>query len=256
MAEQTRQFVTVDSVVNDYIEQSEQSVHKYFKLWQLAFRGMEQLGISFFYQIRSVKLPVNNNKTVNLPNDYINYTKVGILNSAGEIAILKFNSKQTFFGEQLPNRSSVNVDDSIQTYSLWNANFFFNYWNGTSYTNQYGFPSGGVDAGNFNIDVNNGIILLNEHFNYDYLMVEYVASPTQGEEYKIPVQFREALIAWLAWQDIAYMPSSRKGYISDKRERRNNFFNERRLAMATYKPLYLQDAYELSQTATRMVPKA
>ncbi|MCE9537884.1 MAG: hypothetical protein K8R85_01520 [Bacteroidetes bacterium] len=256
MAQQNRQYVTIDSIVNDYIEQSEQSAHKYFKLWQLAFRGMERLGINFFYQIRSVKLPLNPNKTVTLPNDFINYTKIGVLNSAGEIAILKYNPKQTFLGDQMPNREQMVVDDSVQTYSEWNANFFFNYWNGTSYTNQYGFPSGGVDIGSFNIDNTNGVILLNQHFNYDYLMVEYISSPNPDEDYQVPVQFREALVAWLGWQEIMYMPNTRKGALGDKRDRRNNFFNERRLAIAEYSPFRLEDAYELSQTATRLVPKA
>ena len=66
-------YITIDSVVNDYLDESEQSNHKYFKLWQLAFRGMEQLGLDFFYQVKSVKLPVDaTNQTVLLPADYIN----------------------------------------------------------------------------------------------------------------------------------------------------------------------------------------
>lgn len=256
MAEKSRQYISLDSIVNDYIEQSEQSVHRYFKLWQLAYRCMEQLGISFFYEVRSVKLPVNPNMTVTIPNDYVNYTKIGVLNSAGEIAIMKFNSKQTFLGDLLPNRKAMTTDSSIATYTELGGNFFFNYWNGSSYSNQYGFPSGGVDVGSFNIDQANGVILLSQNFKYDYLMLEYIASPNPNEDYQVPVQFREAIIAWLGWQDIMYMPSTRKGALGDKRDRKSNFFNERRLAIAAYEPLRLQDAYELSQTATRIVPKA
>jgi len=47
------------------------------------------------------------------------------------------------------------------------------------------------------IDTENGVILLNESFAYDYLMLEYVASPMVGQEYYLPMQFREALISWL-----------------------------------------------------------
>lgn len=256
MAQQNRQYITLDSIVNDYIEQSEQSVHRYFKLWQLAYRAMEQLGISFFYEIRSVKLPVNPNMTVTIPNDYFNYTKIGVLNNAGEIAIMKFNSKQTFLGDLLPNRKEMTTGNSIQTYNELGGNFFFNYWNGSAYTNQYGFPSGGVNVGSFNIDNTNGVILLDQNFKYDYLILEYVASPNPNEDYQVPMQFREALIAWLGWQDIMYMPTTRRGALGDKRDRKNNFFNERRLAIAAYRPLMLQDAYELSQTATRVSVKA
>lgn len=256
MAQQSRQYITLDSIVNDYIEQSEQSVHRYFKLWQIAYRAMEQLGISFFYEVRSVKLPVNPNKTVTIPNDYVTYTKIGVLNSAGEIAILKYNGKLSLLGDLLPNRQAMTTDDSIRTYTELGTNFFFNYWNGSTYGNQYGFPSGGLDIGSFSIDTTNGVILLSQYFKYDYLMVEYIASPNPNEDYQVPMQFREAIIAWLGWQDIMYMPTTRKGSLGDKRDRKNNFFNERRLAIAAYKPLMLQDAYELSQTATRIVPKS
>ena len=48
---QTRNYITIDSVINDYIDESEQSVHKYAKLYNIAVRGMEKLGLDFFYKI-------------------------------------------------------------------------------------------------------------------------------------------------------------------------------------------------------------
>lgn len=71
MAYQSQQYITLDSVVNNYLDQSEQGVHKYYKIWQLAFRGLETLGLDFFYAVKSVKLPVNPNKTVTIPSDFV-----------------------------------------------------------------------------------------------------------------------------------------------------------------------------------------
>ena len=51
---QARNYITIDSVINDYIDESEQSVHKYAKLYNIAVRGMEKLGLDFFYKIRTV----------------------------------------------------------------------------------------------------------------------------------------------------------------------------------------------------------
>jgi hypothetical protein len=87
-------------------------------------------------------------------------------------------------------------------------------------------------------------------------MVEYISSPSEGEDYKLPLQFREALISYLAWQDIAFMPNTRKGALGDKEQRRRNFYNERRLANARYKPLYLSEAYEWNLTNQRLTTKA
>lgn len=111
--------------------------------------------------------------------------------------------------------------------------------------------------GQFNIDYTNGVIILNPEFEYEYLVLEYMAAaaPIEGQDYFLPIQFREALIAWCAWQDIAMLPSTRRGAISDKAERKSNFYNERRLANARFKPYYKEHAYDLNLESQRMTVK-
>jgi len=249
-------WITLDSVINDYLEESEQSIHKYVKCFNLAFRGMEQLGIDFFYQIKSVKLPVLPNKTVSLPSDYINYSKIGVLNSKGEVIPLKYNNKLTNYAELLPDRIEKTQDNTLYNFYLPTSPIFYNYWGSGSLGNLYGIPSGAPFVGSFKVDHGNGIILLDENFFYEYIIIEYVSSPKEGEEYYVPIVFREALIAYLAWTDIRSMPSSRKGNLGDKRDRRHEFYNERRLAQARYRPFYLDEAYQLSLEMTRMCVKA
>lgn len=256
MASQHRQFITLDSCITDYLTESEQSNHRYFKMFHLAFRGMEILGIDFFYQIKSVKLPVLATKTVSLPPDYLSYQKVGVLNAVGEVIPLKFNSKLTTYADLLPGRLTKTVDDTLFDLYIASTPVFYNYWNGDVYVNLYGCPSGAPFVGGFKIDDSNGVILLDENFGYEYIILEYISSPQEGQEYYVPIQFREALIAWIAWKDIANLPTTRRGNLGDKRDRRHEFFNERRLANARYRPLYLEQAYELELEMTRMALKA
>ncbi|OYY99572.1 MAG: hypothetical protein B7Y37_13860 [Sphingobacteriia bacterium 28-36-52] len=255
MAYQSQQYITLDSVVNNYLDQSEQGVHKYYKIWQLAFRGLETLGLDFFYTVKSVKLPVNPNKTVSLPSDYVKYTKIGVLNGKGEIVGLTYNNKLTTFADLLPDRQEKTEDNSLFGWYNYQAPIFYNYWDGIGYAAVYGLPSGGQRVGEFKIDNENNLVVLNEHYGYDYLMVEYISSPQEGGDYKIPVQFREALIAYLGWQDIALLPNTRRGSYGDKEQRKRNFYNERRLANARYKPLYLEEAYELNLQMQRITVK-
>lgn len=248
-------YISLDSVITDYMTEAELSIHKYFKLWNLAFRGLEQLGLDFFYRIQSVKLPVNSNFTVTLPADYLQWTKVGILNDRGEIIPLYYNNNLTAYADLLPDRLTKTQDNQADVLDGGSANTWVNYWNGGAYTNIYGVPSGEPFVGSFKVDTENGVILLNENFNKDYLMLEYVCSPVQGNEYYLPVQFREALIAWLAWKDIQNMPSSRKGNLGDKRDRRHEFFNERKNAIARWKPSRIMEKYQASQEMTRAAIK-
>jgi hypothetical protein len=254
---QTRNYITIDSVINDYIDESEQSVHKYAKLYNIAVRGMEKLGLDFFYKIRSVKIPIDTtNYTAELPNDYISYTKIGVLNSVGEIIPLKFNNKMTYYADQQPDRLALTQDNTLATWYQSDLPLWFNYWDGYGFQNIYGLPSGSPFVGSFNIDDSNGVVLLNQYFNYSYLMIEYLSSGNPDEPFRIPIQFREALLSFLAWRDIASMPSTRKGNLGDKRDRKQEFYNQRRIANAQFKPLYLMQAYEQNLDTQRMTVKA
>ena len=257
MAAQSRQFITLESIINDYLAESEKSIHSYAKLWHLAYRGMEDLGVDFFYAIRSVKLPVLPNKTVQLPLDCLRYTKIGVLNSRGEVVPLIYNSNFTFYADAMPNRQEKTIDNN---YLWWwqqniNSGAFYNYWVDGAYTPIYGTPSGAPYQGSYNVDEANGIVLFDEYFQWDYVMIEYVASPQEGNDCNIPMQFREAMIAWLWWKDNK-MLTTRKGMIGVQRDLKSTYYNERRLANGRYRPLYLQQAHQLSLETNRMTIKA
>lgn len=255
MAAQKQGMINIEEIINGYIDRSEQSISKYWKLWHICFDGMDQLGLDFFYTVKSVKLPVNANLTVNMPDDMLQYTKLGVLNSRGEIIPLSYNNKLTTYADLNPNRIQKTQDNTIVDLLLFNTPIWYNYWNGDSYTALYGLPSGAPFVGTFKIDLANGIILLGEHFGYPYVILEYVASPQQGGTYYVPIQFKDALMWYIAWQDIAMLPNTRRGSLGDKADRRHNYFNERRLANARFKPLYLTDAYEWNMEQTRLAVK-
>lgn len=251
---QNKAYIPLDSVVQDYLNESEQSQQKYFKLWHLAFRGMEELGLDFFYKIQAVKLPINANMTVTLPANYLNWSKVGVLNDRGEIIPLYYNDKLTTYSDLQPTRLEQTQDDTILN-STWDSSTWYNYWNGYAYTNIYGVPSGAPFVGGFKVDTQNGVILLNERFRYDYLMLEYVASPLEGSEYYLPMQFREALISWLRWMDIISIPVKTHMQNSNVAMRERQYWRARRLAIAKWKPIRDYDIYQVSQEMSRQAIK-
>jgi hypothetical protein len=247
-------YIPLDSCITDYMNEAELSQQKYYKLFHLAFRGLEDLGLDFFYRIQSVKLPINSNLTVTLPANYLNWTKVGVLNNRGEIIPLYYNDKLTTYADLSPDRLEK-TQDHTDFAGNWDNNTWWNYWNGGAYTNIYGVPSGAPFVGSFKVDTANGVILLNEHFRYDYLMLEYVASPMEGNEYYLPVQFREALISWLRWKDIISIPSKTHVNNSNVLMRRKDYYNDRRLAIAKWKPIRISEMYQASQEMSRMAIK-
>lgn len=255
MADQHTSWITLDSCINDYLIESEQSIHKYFKLFNLGFRCMEDLGLDFFLTIKTVKLIPSANKTVPLPPDFLNYTKIGVTNGLGQLIPLTYNEGLTAYNDLNPNRLSNIASDTINQYS-YSSPTFFNFWNGSNYSNLYGISFAGLSNGGFKIDVSNNVIILDPAFGYNEIIMEYTASPQEGKEHYIPMQFREAMIAWLAWKDIANIPSTRRGNLGDKAARRNEYFESRRKGIRQFRPFYLDQAYILDQQGERLVVKS
>lgn len=252
---QTQSWITIDECVYSYINEAQLSNHQFYRLWHIAFDIMTDLGLDFFYQVKSVKVPVNPNLTVELPSDFLQWVKVGVFNNKGEVMPLAYNEKLTTYAQFSPDRISKTQDNSLYNFYQYDSLVWYNFWNGQTFTNLYGVPSGAPFIGSFKIDRNTGVILLNEEFAYEYVVLEYLASPKEGEIYYAPVQFKEAIKTGLAWKDIRSIPSSRRGNLGDKRDRRAEFYNERRLGWARYRPFNLMDAYEWSQRNTRRTVK-
>lgn len=252
----TQGWVSIDECINGYTDMSEQSTHKYFKLWQIAFNIMTLLGLDFFYQIRTQKLEVNPNFTASLPVDYIKYTKVGVLNDVGEIIPLRYNEKLTSYADLFSDRLEKTQDNTLFNFFLFNTPIWYNFWNGNMFTTLYGMPSGAPFVGSFKIDKTAGLILLDETFSYPYVMLEYVAAPQQGQQYYVPLQFKQAMISGIAWHDIMYIPVKTHVQNSNVAMRRKEFFNERRLAWARYRPLHLMEAYEWYLSSMRLTVKS
>lgn len=251
---QRQPYITLDSIILDYMNEAQLSNHAYFRLWHIAYRGMENLGLDAFYQIRSVKLPVNSNLTVTLPADYLNWSKVGVLNDVGEIIPLNYNERLTAFADLSPDRIERTQDFTLGT---WQYQYtWYNYWNGSMYTNIYGVPSGQPFVGSFKVDMNNGVILLNDQYSYEYVMLEYIASPAPNNDYYVPLQFREALVSWLRWKDIQSVPVKTHVANSSVQMRRHDYFEDRRKALAQWKPLRISEAYQSSQEFTRLTVRS
>lgn len=185
----------------------------------------------------------------------MNWSKVGVLNNVGEVIPLKYNNLLTTYADLDGDRVQKTDDNTlINTYNPQSP-FFYNYWYAGGYINLFGIPSGSPFLGTFKIDTANSVILLDQTFGYEYIMLEYVSSPQDGGIYYVPMQFKEALISWIAWQDIAMLPSTRKGNLGDKQQRQRTYWNERRLARARYKPFNFDQAYELNLEMQRMAVK-
>ncbi len=252
---QHQSYITLESVLQDYLMEADLSITRYVKIFHLGFRGFESLGLDFFYTIKSVKLPINANFTVTLPADYSNWTKVGVLNGTGGVMPLWNNENLTTYADLLPDRVQKLENPQLLN-NNWNANTWCNYWVNGCYSNVYGVPSGEPFVGSFKVDTPNGVILLNENFYWDNIILEYMALPQQSQtqDYYLPLQFREALLSWLWWKD-KKASNVAKGQVGISRDLERHFYNERRKAIAQWRPIRYSEIYQTSQEISRLAVK-
>ncbi len=194
-------FIPIMECVSEFLDQYDKSMGDADKAYVIAFRGLESMHFNISAEPKTLRLPVNANMTVNFPDDYIQWCKIGILNSTGELITLRINNSLTTFKDDYPQRLSLltaDVDSSIGTGSLTEA--YLNYWNGIGYAPLYGIGKGIQNFGECRVDEKNNLIVLGTDFKYSEVIVEYISCPERDNDYKVDRRLREPLIAFIAWK--------------------------------------------------------
>lgn len=256
MAKDTAQWIELSEIIYQYIDQAKLTSAEYRRLWPIGVRGVEEIGYDVHMEPKTEKLIVNANKTVTLPTNYIGFSKVGVLNADGEVATLRRNNNLTEYKIDQSNRLQFNTDDSVgNTYRLQDL-AYVNYFDGARYANIFGAGAALNSQGEFDISETEGLIYLNNEFNYTYVILEYFSSPSDDVNFKIPIQVRDALLSYLAWKDIELLPTGRRATMGDKQMRRKEYYNQKRLAKMRVNPVTPWDANEQIRLSQKLVAKA
>lgn len=214
------QYSLLRDIIFMYSEAAKIDDTKFLRLWRMAFRGFKQMGLNGFWQTTTANLPINDNRTVTLPSDYIKWTKIGQL-VGNEIVLLRNN--QSLLSANSPYIGAADVVSS---------DFWFS-----------GYRSYGRTCHRKDIEfkIEGDAILLNTDFVGDTLLLEYLASPEDCDDFQIPMEYEEAMMDWLSWQDVKHIPSSSHFGRGDKNDRAQAFRASLKKAKKDYQPLRLSE---------------
>lgn len=256
MAKDTAQWMGLAEVIYQYIDQAKLTTAEFRRLWTIGVRGVEEIGMDVHATPKTAKILVNANKTVNLPSDYIGFSKVGVFNPDGEVATLRRNPNLTAYKIDQNDRLANNTDDTeVDSFRLQDL-AYVNYFDGARYVNIFGAGAVLNSAGTFDIDEEQGLIYLDNQYGHDYVVLEYLSSPADDVDYKIPVQIREAVLAYIAWKDIELLPLGRRASLGDKQLRRKEYYNQKRLANLRENVVSIAEANEVIRLGQKLVVKS
>lgn len=241
---------TLDSVIKSYlILKGDMTEHKYFRMLDIAISGMRELSQDVNPVKKVVEIDIQDNNTIDLPNDYMDYTFIGV-DANGQLVSLGLNngiSKLTGV-DDCGDPTLNNVDTDGVAIPLATRN-------GQTIGKMYGMGGGSNEYGYFRVDLENSRIILDLYsgFPYTTIVMEYICDPsliddkTEVHSYDV-----DALKAYMWYYDIL---TSRTRPMNEKMMAKDNWYNLKRMAKQKHKSFTLEEAAQSIRKSLKQSPK-
>lgn len=187
-------------------ENGTNSTSDYQRLLQIAYRGFRELNLYLMPSIKTVNLPISDLLTVDLPDDYVSYTAIGVcvngriitLTLCDEICLAR---KVDSCGQTLPEVMQKITDfDPSNDFGFWFNSYFRN---GQYVGEQYGATGGWNDRGYYRIDLDRNQIQFAGVIPKTEIVLEYKSNGLSCDgSASIPEELIEPLISYLHWKNI------------------------------------------------------
>jgi len=278
-----RNTVPLDQIINDFIitlaDDDYAGSASDTQIRTHALRGIREMGFDMSKIIKSLKITVDTaTNTIELPDDYVDWSKVGIVGSDGIVYVLgenkNINYSQAYSnasGTKVGNAASASDSDGDGVYDRidskgatnsgspassddvtqgFNSYIFRNYVYGAS-NGLYGI-GGGHMYGTFRVNLDQNRIELETNQDIGEVVFEYIADEARSKNPSIHVYAEEALISYMYYKII-----ERKSSVpaNEKARARQEYYNERRKANARIKAFGKEQALNTIRKNYKQSPK-
>ena len=243
----SRHLIPVSEIVNDYIltmgsddfssDVSDTLVRNF------ALRGIREMGFDISKVVKSLKLAVNKtNNSVELPDDFVDMTKIGVVGSDGLLYVFGENKNISAPLQYVADSSNNRIDsdddgvydrESAKEYQVtlsaergYESYIFRNYLYENNYGALYGI-GGGNYSGEYRMNFEQNRIELSTSDSVDYIVIEYIADEARSINPSIHIYAEPALRSYIYYRLIERKTNVPLG---EKARARQEFYNEKRLA--------------------------
>jgi len=261
-------IITLDG--DDYASNASDSAIRNF-----ALRGIREIGFDLSKKVKSLKLNINTaNNTVELPDDFVDLVKVGIVDSDGIVRVFgqnkSINQSRAYAGrdgEAVYTVSSATdtdsdgvydrVDDKTSTINTPGETdnldhyIFENYLYQGGYGRLYGVGGGNL-AGDYRLNLDQNRLEVDTNSGYSQVVIEYVADEARAADPSVHVYIEEALRSYIYYKII-----ERKASVpaNEKARARSEYYNERRKANARMSNFTKEEALRTIRKNFQQAPK-
>lgn len=251
--------LTLKEIIGQFLNSADQTSHQFLRLWNIGVFGMKtEFNLDIIGVYRTQILDVKPNKTVDLPCDYIKYSKIGLINDIGEIATFKRNSQlTTYTGVNTDNRLDGVVGTGIyDPTNQENLNNYNNFYTDSSMYQLFGADSGTATIGEYKIDEKSKQIFLNPHTTHTKIVLEYLCDGFDNDcgVVEIDVRAGACMLAYLRWQNA--IDQSKKFSMNQVDVLKNEFYRTKRLAKMRLNPFILNELMQAQSASVKLAAKA
>lgn len=244
-----------------------------YALRNIALRGMREIGFDASRKIKSLKRTIDTNTdTIPLPDDFVDLTKVGIVDADGFVRVLGENkninysrklnadSNTTTFDSQpmnvVANRIINRENDKTSTSSDssdddLDYHVFENYLYEGGIGRLYGI-GGAHLPGSYRLNLDQNRIEIQTNDTFTDVVLEYIADEARSGDPEVHVYAEEALRNYMYYKII-----ERKSTVpaNEKQRARTEFYNELRKAKARLNNFTKEEALKTIRKNFMQVPK-
>jgi len=271
-------FVTLRQVVDDFIitMDSDDFISNVndVAIRNIALRGIREFGFDVSSRVRSLKRTVDtSNNTVQLPDDYVDLVKIGVVGEDGVLHVLGQN-KNINYSQKLkdptfttdseggPLNIGANViddrvDDKSSTSGTDSTDNDFDYYVFQNYLYQGGLGrlygvGGGHLRGEYRLNLDQNRIEIDTESGVAEVVIEYIADEARSTNPVIHVYIEEALRCFMY-----YKLCERKSTVpaNEKMRARAEYYNERRKAKARLGNFTKDEALKTIRKNFKQAPK-
>lgn len=267
-----RDTVSIDQIVNDFMLSLDGDDYANnangMLMRNYALRGIREMNFDIQKKIKSLKLTVNTvNDTVQLPDDYVDYTKIGIVGADGLIYVFGENKNQAAPMKYKTDSAGNNIDSNNDgvfdrqdakgesggraSASDYESYSFRNFLYEGNIGRAYGM-GGGKYSGEFRINNEQNRIELYSTSGYSEIVIEYIADEARSENPSIHLYAENALRSYMYYRLIERKANVPMG---EKQRARQEYYNERRLANSRLKSFTKEEAFKTIRKNFKQSPK-
>lgn len=261
-------IITLDG--DDYASNASDSAIRNF-----ALRGIREIGFDLSKNIKSLKLNINDaNNTVELPDDFVDLVKVGVVDDDGIVRVFgqnkNINQSRAYAnneGEAVYTAASAKdtdndgvydrVDDKNATTTSSSSIGDLDYYIFDNYLYQGGLGriygiGGGNLAGDYRLNLDQNRLEIETNSSYSQVVIEYIADEARSSDPSVHVYIEEALRAYIYYKII-----ERKASVpaNEKARARSEYYNERRKANARMSNFTKEEALRTIRKNFQQAPK-